>query len=94
MNPDFLSVGGIGCDLVTGTNEFTARKGYIRAIVVATDLSGITNIKEMLNGTETTITSRSYLGTNTLGIGTFIVPDFPVKKITLSAGSVYVYYGE
>jgi len=92
MNSLQLLTGGIGCDLVTGTNAFAARKGYIAAVVVNEDSTGITHVKEMLNGTATTVTVRSYLGTNTLKENKLIVFDFPVSEIKLAAGSVWVFY--
>jgi len=38
--------GGIGCDLVTGTSEFTARKGKIFSIIANEDDSRLLSIKE------------------------------------------------
>lgn len=90
---DILS-GGCGCDLVTvAMSPFTARKGYIHAIIVNEDSTGITSIKEMLNGTATSVTSRSYLATNTLKENRLIKPDYPVTEITVAAGTVWVFYG-
>ena len=84
--------GGIGCDIVTGTSAFPARKGKIFAIVAREDNSGITSIKEDMSGRIVTVTSRSYLGTNTLYKGEMIVPDYPLTEITPAAGSFDVYY--
>ena len=86
--------GGLGCDIVTGTSEFTARRGRIYMIMPREDNSGITSIVEDQKGTEVTVaTGRSYLGTNTLKATIdMITPDFPVKKLTPAAGSFIVYY--
>jgi hypothetical protein len=90
---DLLKIaGGIGCDIVTGTSAFTPRKGRIFAIIAREDSSGITSVKEDRSGEISTVTSRSYLGTNTLYKGEMIVPDYPLTEITLAAGSVDVYY--
>lgn len=62
---DLLKIaGGIGCDLVSGTSEFTARKGKIFAIIGNEDDSRILSIKERRSETvlETVVgTSRTYL---------------------------------
>ena len=85
--------GGLGCDIVTGTSEFTARRGRIYAIIPRADNSGITSLVEDQEGTDVTVTTgRSYLGTNTLLTTDQIIPDFPVKKFTPAAGSFMVYY--
>lgn len=85
--------GGLGCDIVTGTSEFTARRGYIFKIVARAANSGITSMVENQNGSPVTVSSgRSYLGTNTLLAGEVIIPDYPVTKFTPAAGSFIVYY--
>ena len=90
---DLLKIsGGIGCDIVTGTSAFTARKGRIFAIIPRADNSGITSIVEDRGGQLVTVTSRSYLGTNTLYKGELITPDYPLTEFTPAAGSFDVYY--
>ena len=85
--------GGIGCDVVTGTSAFQARKGKIYCIIPREANTGITSIKEAHSDNKiVTVTSRSYLGTNTLIQGEMIFPDYPATEITLAAGSVTVYY--
>lgn len=82
-----------GCDLVTAaTSPFRARKGKIWAIVVAEDATRISSITEVISGTETTCTSRSYVGAVDLGANMLIIFDAPVTSITLSAGSAWAYY--
>ena len=81
-----------GCDLVTGTNPFPARKGKIWAAVSNIDATRISSITEGIGGTETAITSRSYIGAVNLNKDTLIIFDAPVSSITLSAGSLWVYY--
>jgi hypothetical protein len=91
---DLLKIaGGIGCDIVTGTSEFTARKGKIYALRARADNSGITNVKEDQGlASPVTVTSRSYLGTNTLLKDELIIPDYPLTAFTPAAGSFIVYY--
>ena len=85
--------GGIGCDIVTGTLAFTARMGKIYCIIPREENSGLTSIKERRSADLTvTVTSRSYIGTNTLQTTDMIFPDYPVTEITPSAGSFIVYY--
>lgn len=81
-----------GCDLVTGTNPFRARKGKIWAAVSNIDATRISSITEGIGGTEAAVTSRSYIGAVDLGKDTLIIFDAPVSSITLSAGSLWVYY--
>jgi hypothetical protein len=80
-----------GCDLITGVDAFTARKGKIWAIIVAEDATEITSFVEGIKGTETTITTRSYIGVS-LGKDVLIIFDAPVSTITLASGSVWAYY--
>ena len=86
-------VASAGCDLVTAaTSPFLARRGKIWAAIVAEDATRISAIIEGVEGTETTVSSRSYIGAIDLGLNTLIVFDAPVSSITLSAGSLFVYY--
>jgi hypothetical protein len=63
MNKQVNIAGGIGCDLVTGTSEFTARKGKIYAIISNEDDSRILSLKELekKGDAEKTVTGRSYM---------------------------------
>jgi hypothetical protein len=81
-----------GCDLVTGVNPFPARKGKIWAAISNIDATRIVSITEGVGGTETAITSRSYIGAVDIDKNTLIIFDAPVSSITLSAGSLWVYY--
>ena len=90
--------GGIGCDLVTGTNEFTARKGRIYAIIPNENDSKITNMTEELPlnapstvKTTVVVTSGTYIGVN-LKENRLIIPDYPLTKFTPAAGTFWVYY--
>lgn len=92
-------VGGIGCDIVTSADgDFTPRKGKIYAFVVRADNTNIEHIKEDNNGSIETITSRSWIGGESTGgfidllRGDYIVPDNPITEITLTSGSILVYY--
>lgn len=73
--------GGIGCDFVSGTSEFTARKGRIYCIIPNEDNSRIENITEELppasgqGKREQLVTGRSYMSTKS------------VKTITLTGTS-------
>jgi len=81
--------GGAGCDVVTGTDEFTAPTGKrIESIVVREDDTRITSIK--VGSTETT--DKTWQAASTLKANDFIVPDVPINQLTLSSGSVMVYY--
>jgi hypothetical protein len=82
-----------GCDLVTAaTSPFRARNGKIWAVVVAENATRISSITEGVGGTETAVTSRSYIGAVDLGLNALIIFDAPVSSITLSAGSAWIYY--
>lgn len=91
--------GGAGCDIVTSASgDFVPRKGKIYSIYVREASTNIEHIKEDDNGTIRTITSRSWIGGDSTGgfvdliAGELIIPDYPVTEITLTAGSVLVYY--
>jgi len=89
--------GGIGCDLVSGTGAFHARKGKIYCAVSNANESRIASIIEVVANAgaaadKVTVTSRSYLGAVDFNDNKFILFDNPVETITLSAGSVWVYY--
>lgn len=81
-----------GCDLVTGVAAFPARKGKIWAAISNIDATRIASITEGIGGTETDVTSRSYIGAVDINLNTLIIFDAPVSSITLSAGSMWVYY--
>lgn len=81
-----------GCDLVTGTDAFVARRGRIWAAVSNADGTRIASITEDVNGVDTEITSRSYIGAVDINLSTLVIFDAPVSSITLSAGSLWVYY--
>lgn len=53
--------GGIGCDLVTGTSEFTARLGKIYAIISNEDDSRILALKEKQGNNVVSVMERSYI---------------------------------
>ena len=85
--------GGIGCDIVTGTSAFAARTGKIYCIIPRETNSGLTSIKEQKSADKiVTVTSRSYIGTDTLLTTDMIFPDYPCTEITPSAGSFIVFY--
>ena len=88
MGASLIMSGGIGCDVVTGTDEYTARTGRIAAAVVREDGTTIASIK--VGTTETT--DLSYQGATELVAGEYILFDTPITKLTLGAGSVTVYY--
>lgn len=81
-----------GCDLVTGTNPFPARRGKIWAAISNADATRIASITERINNVETAVTSRSYIGAVDINLDTLVIFDAPVSSITLSAGSLWVYY--
>jgi hypothetical protein len=89
--------GGIGCDLVTGTGAFHARIGKIYCAVSNANASRILSIVEIRSNIgasvdKVTVTSRSYLGAVDFNDNKFIIFDNPVETITLSAGSIWVFY--
>jgi hypothetical protein len=106
--------GGTGCDIVDydvlGDVEFSARRGYIYAILVREDDTQIASITEYnaSTNTSTRISSRSWLGTDTgassqgdstegvpaLLANDLLIPDYPCTAIHVIAGSVMVYYEE
>jgi hypothetical protein len=93
--------GGIGCDIVTSANGgFVPRRGKIFAFIVREANTNIEHIKEYNDGVITTVTSRSWIGGESTGgfvdllAGEYIVPDYPITEITLTAGSIVVYYDE
>jgi hypothetical protein len=93
MNGLDLLAGGIGCDLVTGTAEFTARLGKIGAIVSNADGTRISSMKfKNSSGTEVEKTTGTYLGAVDINNDKFVKPDYPLTKMTLSAGSAWVFY--
>lgn len=85
--------GGIGCDLVTGTSEFKARKGRIYCAISNQNFSRIASYKEdrTPGGTPTTVSTSSYIAAD-FNDNKFIMFDYPLTHITLSAGSIWVYY--
>jgi hypothetical protein len=85
-------VGNAGCDFLPSAATYEARLGKITSAIVNEDSTGITSIVELDKGVESTVTSRSYLATNTLKQGSLIVFEKPVKTITVATGSLWVYY--
>lgn len=85
-------IGSSGCDLVTGTDAFPARRGLIWAAISNADATRIASITEVDGGISKVITSRTYLGAVDFDKGALITFDAPVSSITLSAGSLWVYY--
>lgn len=88
--------GGIGCDYL-GTGTFIARLGGIKTFVSNADGTKISNIKEIIPPYNTLTsytgsTARSYLANTELNDNKVIVFDNPVKEITVSTGSGFVYY--
>lgn len=100
--------GGVGCDIVDGTGAFNARIGLIAGVSVREDNSGIASIVQVIKSKDVNgqwsskdeiISSgvgatgtRSYIGTDILLAGEWLIFDNPVKTITPSAGSFIVYY--
>ena len=94
----------LGCDYVSGLNEFTARRGYIYVFLPRYG-AVISSFKEQqvisLNDTwaytpgaaTSTIANRTYCNIP-LESGDQIWFDGPVTSITLSAGSGIVYYAD
>lgn len=98
MNRLVNIAGGVGCDLVTGTSEFTARIGKIFAIVSNEDDTRIISLKGQANKqtAEETITGRSYMSAKrvdritlagTSGTCTIVV-DGVTKTCTWNAGGL------
>jgi len=81
-----------GCDLITGTDPVPARRGKIWAAISNADATRIGSITENINGVDTAVTVRSYLGAVDINLNTLIIFDAPVSSITLTAGSLWVYY--
>lgn len=93
MNQLHKIAGGIGCDLVTGTSEFTARKGKIYAIISNEDASEIASMKYTCpeRKVQITVTGLSYQDV-AINNNKQVFPDFPLDSITLGAGSFWVFY--
>jgi hypothetical protein len=94
--------GGIGCDIVTATGTFNARKGAIYGLQSNADSSRLTGITEVRTnlGVATDKVSltggsgRSYLNAKDINNGKWVIFDYPVSAIIVGAGSFYVYYQE
>lgn len=84
--------GSAGCDYWADTDPHVARRGKIYAAISNDDATTITSITESINGVDTAVTVRSYLGATTLAQNALIIFDAPVSSITLGAGSIWVYY--
>ena len=94
--------GGIGCDLVTVTGTFNARKGAIYGVqsnAASSRLTGIVEIRSNLGTSADKVTltggsGRTYLNGKDINDGKWVIFDYPISSIVVGAGSFWVYYQE